>query len=184
MLLQRSRFFAVQPASTTTGLTMIELLAVVTIVGILMAIAAPVWNSFLNARTLDNAQDQAFQLMRQAQTEAMQHRVPWRASFQVTNGVVQGTTHNADALPVGTNWQKFNPIVQIDTVETTLAQSSGMYRVEFDHNGRVNGQLGRLTFMGVTGGRTKRCIVVSTLLGVLRKAQNQATPDSGGRFCY
>jgi prepilin-type N-terminal cleavage/methylation domain-containing protein len=171
--------------ASDSGLTLLEALVVVTIVAIVMAIASPAWNSFLNVRNLTTAQDQALQLMRQAQAEAIRHRIVWEVNFREINGIVQGTTHANHILPTEASWQPFNLGVRIDTQETTVYRNrtTGIYRIQFDHQGHVNGQLGKVTFMGANDGRTKRCVFVSNLLGIMRRGESRPAPGSSGEAC-
>lgn len=148
--------------------------------GILVAIAAPAWSNFLANRNLSSAQDQLLQTIRQAQVQAVHTHETWQASFQEPNGIIQFAVHGLDDAPT---WQNALPRVHIDTGETTLATSSSGYRVQFNQTGQVNGQLGRLTLVA-DNSRSKRCVVVSTLLGLLRKGQEQSRPDATGRYCY
>lgn len=166
------------------GFSLLEMLVLTAIVGILIAIAAPAWAAFLNVRNLNAAQDEALQIIRQAQSEAERHRVDWRASFRQVNDQVQARVHAATEPAMIGTWQDLSSSIRIDPDETTLSQSAGVYQIEFSHEGRVNGQLGRLTFMGASGGRARRCVVVSTLLGALRRAANRSRPDSSDRYCY
>ncbi|MFM7424661.1 MAG: prepilin-type cleavage/methylation domain-containing protein, partial [Elainella sp.] len=57
--------------------------------------------------------------------------------------------------------------------ETTLNQTNGVYQLVFDHRGHVLPPLGRINLGGRQLDRNRRCIVVSTFLGVLRKAADQ-----------
>jgi Tfp pilus assembly protein FimT len=148
--------------------------------GILVAIAAPAGNSFLASRNLTSAQDQLLQTIRQAQVQAIRNHETWQASFREPSGIIQFAVHSLDDAPV---WQNSIPKIHIDTGETTLPITTSGYRVQFNRTGQVNGQLGRLTLVA-DNSRSKRCIFVSTLLGLLRKGQEQSRPDAGGRYCY
>lgn len=166
------------------GFTLVEMLIVLSIAGILAGIAAPSWVSWRNTQRLEAAQDQALQLMRQAQARAMFTRLEWRVSFREVGRVAQWASHPATAAPAAADWQPLPAGIQIDPAETTLTQAGGIYRVEFTHRGHVNPPLGRLTFRTAGNPRTRRCVVVSTILGALRKARENRVADDGGRFCY
>lgn len=182
--IQRRLYCAKPSLQQTGGFTLPEAIAVVAIVGALMAIAAPGWLAFQNAQELSAAQDRVFQSMRQTQVEAIENSATWQTSVRDLNGLVQIAVHPSTALTTGLVWQSLDPDIRIDTRETTLATSGGVYRVQFNHKGQVNGQLGRITLSINNGSRTRRCVVVSTLLGSLRKSSNRPTPDQGGRYCY
>jgi prepilin-type N-terminal cleavage/methylation domain-containing protein len=167
----------------SAGFTLIESLVVMAIVGILAAISGPTLLGLLNGHNLSTAQSQAYQTIQAAQSQADRTRTSWDASFRIVNDRVEATAHPANSVPSA--WEPLPTGVRIDAAETTLLLSNGIYQAEFNHlNGRVNGQLGRITFVGNSGSSARRCVMVSTLLGTLRKGESQRTPDSGGRFCY
>jgi type II secretory pathway pseudopilin PulG len=157
-----------------------ELLVIVVIVGILMAIAAPAWNSFLNTRRLNAAQEELFQAIRQAQAQANLTQRTWQASFQESNGLIEFAVHAENSAPI---WQTSTPTIHLDRSETTLSPNGNGYRVQFSRLGLVNGQLGRLTLIG-DGSRSRRCIIVSTLLGLVKRGKDNPNPDATGRYCY
>jgi type II secretory pathway pseudopilin PulG len=157
-----------------------ELLVIVVMVGILMAIAAPAWSGFLNARKLSSAQDELFQAIRQAQVQSVHTHQTWQASFQEPNGLIEFAVHPANSVPT---WQTSTPNIHIDKGETTLATSGSGYRVQFSKSGQVSGQMGRLTLVG-DGSQSRRCVLVSTLLGAIRRGQGHSNPDASGRYCY
>lgn len=168
--------------SSISGFTLLEVLVVVGIGGIILAIAAPVSQRMMDVQRLNAAQDEICQAMRQAQSQAKQSRVVWETSLRNQNGKVQWANHPADEPPTESQWKNLDTTIQLDP-ETTLSQVNGLYRVQFNHEGRVNGQLGRITFSSKVGGTAKRCLVVSTLLGAIRKAADHPT-QANGRFCY
>lgn len=164
------------------GFTLLEIAIVIVITGILFAIAATNWSIFLNIYRLNTAQEQVFLAMRTAQTSAKQQRLTWQADFRQVNQVVQWAIHPDGTTPPEAQWNSLDPHVRLDP-ETTLRKTGNVWRIEFNQLGRVNGQLGRITLSGKQGGRTKRCVMVSTLLGTLRKGADQATPKDG-KYCY
>jgi prepilin-type N-terminal cleavage/methylation domain-containing protein len=153
------------------GFTLIELLTVVVLAGILAAITAIGWRSFWNQRLLAAAQDEVFQTMRQAQAEARWTQSSWQANFQEVDGVVRWSIHPTATASGDIDWQTLDANIEI-AQPTTLQQLNQIYRVEFDHQGNVSSLLGRLTLRVKDGGAAKRCVVVSTLLGAMRKASN------------
>ncbi|MCU0565351.1 MAG: type II secretion system GspH family protein [Oculatellaceae cyanobacterium Prado106] len=172
----------VRASATPLGFTLIEVLVVVAIIGILFAISAPAWNGFLTTRNLNAAQDEILQAMRQTQSRAKQSKRIWQLSLREFNGKVQFATHPATTTPQ--NWQDLaTPNAKLDIAETTLLSSNGIYRVQFTTTGGVTGQLGRVT-LKTNQTSTKRCIIVSTLLGTIREGESRSKPDSGGRYCY
>ena len=166
------------------GFTLLEMAVVLAIIGSLMAIAAPAWLTIADQRRLTSSQDKVVQAMRLAQSRAEQLRVSWQTSLRQVNGTVQVAIHPVDTSPDLTGWENLATGIELDVAETTLAQTNGVYRVQFNHAGRVNGQLGRFTVKGKRISQMKQCVVVSTLLGAVRRGQNQTTPDSTGRYCY
>ncbi|GAB4152877.1 MAG: hypothetical protein Fur0046_32650 [Cyanobacteria bacterium J069] len=155
---------------SVSGFTLVEKIAVMAILGTLMAIAAPGWLTFFTTRSLVAAQDTVFQTLRLAQSRAEQSRIPWQVSIRTAaNGLVQVAAHSVDAPPDQIPWRELEPAIQLHPTEMTLYQSSGIYRVRFDHQGRVSGQLGRVTLIHNHNLQVKSCVTVSTLVGVVRK---------------
>jgi prepilin-type N-terminal cleavage/methylation domain-containing protein len=167
-------------ASAVKGFTLPEVLAIVAIIGILLAIAAPSWFGFLETRKLKTAQDGMFQAIRQAQVQSTQTHSAWTASFREPNGLLQYAVHSATDRPT---WQSSIPNIHIDPSETTLANNGSAYQIQFSKSGQVRGQLGRLTLISDLT-RSRRCVIVSTLLGALRRGQGYDRPDATGRLCY
>ncbi|MFQ3616965.1 MAG: type II secretion system protein [Cyanobacteriota bacterium] len=152
------------------GFTLVEKILVMAIIGILMAIAAPSWITFFRARSLNAAQDKVFQTIRLAQIQAEQTRASWQFSIRTDSyGFVQIAAHRMSTPPEQILWYDLDPRIQLHPTEMTLYQTGGIYRVQFNHQGRVIGQLGRVTLIQRNDLQIKRCVTVSTLLGVVRK---------------
>jgi prepilin-type N-terminal cleavage/methylation domain-containing protein len=188
-----------QPLSpSTAGFTLLETIAVVSIIGILSTIAAPNWFNFINRQRLNTGQSQVYQAMQQARSQAMLQKVTWQVSFrQVPVGsqqVVQWSLHQANITPAAHSWHNLDSNIRLDD-ETTLPNSKGVRRVRFNYYGcpvyQINDECGqtsilskgRLTLSAQKGGKTKRCVIVSTLLGAVRTAkENRKKQD--GKYCY
>lgn len=152
------------------GFTLVEKIAVMAIIGVLMAIAAPSWITFFRARNLNAAQDKVFQTIRLAQFQAEQTRSTWQVSIRTDSyGFVQIAAHRSNTPTEQILWYDLDPRIQLHPTEMTLYQTGGVYRIQFNHQGRVIGQLGRVTLIRQDNLQMKRCVTVSTLLGAVRK---------------
>lgn len=175
---------------TNLGFTLIEVLFVMAMVGILMAIAAPSWLGFVDNQRLNSAQSRAFSTLRLAQSNAKRDQLMWQATFRNTATFAQYAIHKT---PTGTTtqdywnslpWENFESGVRIvENTETqprttftqlTAVPEPDVYRVQFKPQGVPNGlgELGRITFVGKAGGTRKKCVIISTILGSMRVAEN------------
>ncbi|GAB4459711.1 MAG: hypothetical protein OHK0037_05660 [Elainellaceae cyanobacterium] len=153
------------------GFTLVEKIAVMAIIGVLMAIAAPSWLTFFHIRSLNAAQDTVFQTIRLAQIQAEQTRAHWQASFRTDSyGFAQVAAHSVTTPPDQILWRDLETGIEFHVDEMTFPQTNGVYRVRFNHLGQVHGvMLGRVTLIRQNNLRVKRCVTVSTLLGAVRK---------------
>jgi prepilin-type N-terminal cleavage/methylation domain-containing protein len=168
---------------SSRGFTLIEMIAVVLMMGILSAIVAPSWLAFIKTRHLNVAQNQVYQAMRTAQSQAKKEKLTYHASFREQNNIVQWAVHPATIDSSNAQWNNLDVSVQLDA-ETTLKLSDGVRQVPFDYIGSVKPPFGRITLSSKSGGKAKRCVFVSTILGAMRTAKENSKPDSGNRYCY
>lgn len=174
-------------SKSTQGYTLLEVVIIVVVIGILSAIAAPSWLAFLTRLRLNAAQAEALAVMREAQAGAKRQKRVWEACFQQNNteNKVQWSVHpfkEDGEICENATWQNLigsdaNKIA-IDSNGSTLYNKNNIYRLQFNHKGWVNGQLGKITFMPPNQPNgSKRCVYASTLLGAMRTAQNRECRD-------
>ncbi|WP_121969866.1 type II secretion system protein [Leptolyngbya sp. BC1307] len=169
--------------ATQKGFTLLETLVVMIGVGIVAAIAAPSWLSFVEGNRLTVARDELFLGIRDAQTKAHYQKTNWQFSLRERDGSLEWASHPKSVSPFAARWETLESrTLQIDG-ETTFATSGSVYYVQFDMNGNVTRRIGRVTLSSRRIPRLKRCVIVSTMIGATRKSKEQATPRDG-KMCY
>jgi prepilin-type N-terminal cleavage/methylation domain-containing protein len=168
---------------SSSGFTLIEMIVAVSMIGIISAIAAPSWLAFINARYLNISQDQVYRAMREAQSQAKKEKLTYHASFREQNNIVQWAIHPATIDASNAKWNDLDASVKLDQDESTLELSNGVRRVPFDYMGSVKPPFGRITLLSKFGGKAKRCVIVSTILGAMRTAKENPEPNFSGKYC-
>ncbi len=165
------------------GYTLLEMLVIVVILGVLAAIAAPGWLYFLERQRLSDAQDRVFQAIGQAHRQAQQESRSWQFSLREgSDGFVEWATHSVGSTP--SNWQSLPAkSIAIDSADTTLDGTPYQY-IRFNFKGNLESARATLTLTSDSAPSLKRCVVVSTLLGHLRKGEEHSEPNGNGRYCY
>ncbi|MCC5642103.1 type II secretion system GspH family protein [Nostoc sp. CHAB 5824] len=169
---------------SSSGFTLPETLVVVLLISILATLGIPNWLAFLDTQRLRTAQNEVHLAMRQAQRQASKEKLTWQASFREQNGIIQWAVHPATINPSDANWNNLDSNVRLDP-ETTLQLSNDIRKVQFDYRGNAKSpnDLGRITLSSRSGGKVKRCVIISTILGAIRTAKEHTTTDDG-KYCY
>lgn len=169
---------------SSSGFTLPETLVVVLLIGILATLGVSSWVAFVETRRLNIAQNEVHFAMHQARTQASKEKLTWQASFREQNGIIQWAVHPATVNPSNAKWNNLDSNVRLDA-ETTLQESNGIRQIQFDYKGNVRQPpLGRITVSSKYGGKAKRCVVVSTILGAMRTAKEHARANESDKYCY
>jgi prepilin-type N-terminal cleavage/methylation domain-containing protein len=173
---------------TDRGFTIIEVLVVMVMIGILSAIAAPGWLTFVSKQRLTSAGNRALLAAREAQFKSKQQHRTWQVSFRDSDGATQYWVHPEDtsASPV---WQGLlegdSTEIQIDPATSTLSVDCDIadYCIKFEDRGILDSKwiedqkpasgdnvVGRITFQrrDAANDEQRRCLVVTSLLGSIQ----------------
>ncbi|MFN6558369.1 MAG: Tfp pilus assembly protein FimT/FimU [Nostoc sp. ChiSLP01] len=168
---------------SSNGFTVLETLVILLLIGILVALGIPNWMTFVATRQLNAAQNEVYYAMRQAQTQATKQKLTWQASFREQNGIVQWAVHPTTVNPSNANWNNLDANIRLDA-ETTLQISNGVRQIKFDYRGNIVSLPRSITISSKSGGKAKRCVYISTILGAMRMAKERPTANNEGDYCY
>ncbi|MGF1495644.1 MAG: Tfp pilus assembly protein FimT/FimU [Elainellaceae cyanobacterium] len=171
---------------STAGMTILEVLAVVIILGILSAIVAPGWLTFVNRQRTNRAQDQILQAIRQAQSEARRLNRNQTVEFipETETEVPKVRLNSGLEIPLGEGDLKpgmLSMTVLDDEFEDETNAAPEERTMSFLPNGALDPEESdRLTIIvsapADAANPTKRCVVVQTLLGATDLASDGECP--------
>jgi prepilin-type N-terminal cleavage/methylation domain-containing protein len=108
---------------SNAGFSLIELIAVILMVGILAAIAAPSWLGFVSRQRVNKANDVVLAALQEAQREAKNKKLSYSVSFKVDSGVPKIAVHPdsiaASSLPTG-YWKRLGEDLAIQSGQVIL----------------------------------------------------------------
>lgn len=165
----------VSSQSSTDGFTLLEVLAVMVIIGLLAAIAAPSWLALMNRQRATSAKNEVQQVIRTAQTEAKrlrrQRTILFFSSADATEGVPEVELD-------GTRQKLGNGELEPGNIELTVVDSNNdpVPFLVFEADGSLSVEDGDYagappelpvfaTVSAPAGSTTRRCAIVATLLG-------------------
>jgi len=184
-----------QPESEDAGFSLIEMIAVVLMIGILAAIAAPSWTAFLTRQSLNKANDAVLSTIQDAQQKAKSFKQNYSVSFRTSNSVLQsavyptslasgsivwqnlGSTLNipAGSILLGSNITSANTAGSTNTYNQVYNSTSQNQTITFNYQGVLanNASIGsglEIVLAAPIGTSTsvssiKRCVIINTLLG-------------------
>jgi len=171
--------------NSSSGFTLLEVLVVIAAIGILATAAAPSWVAFTNTRKLNSASDKVYLGLQRAKRQAQRTKTTWQFSIREKENLVQWAVHPETVNPNDANWNSLDSNVVLDEETTLLLRKSTQVRhIQFDYRGSVRKPpLGRITLSIRYGGKAKRCVYISTILGAIRTAKERDKPKKGD-YCY
>ncbi len=155
------------------GISLIETVVIVVIIGLIASIAVPSWIGLVNNQRIRAASTNALSALRLAQAGARRENLPWTIRFRTNNGRVQWTAYRSTDPSTSWAWTDLTDdadLIEINTANTNLSADNGEYLISFAFNGQVFGTTTlpqRITFRPVnnTSSNAQRCLRVETLLG-------------------
>ncbi|MBF2047235.1 MAG: pilus assembly FimT family protein [Leptolyngbya sp. IPPAS B-1204] len=176
------------PSRSTAGFTLVEMIVVIMLAVILALIAAPGWLSFANSRRAEAGREQIFQLLRQAQTQAIRSRQNQVVNFIAPPdqlpvveiaGVAQPVDGQNPSSQVNSNLLKLevSPNAKLgcapDAVGCVVFNDRGNIAMEANQLGENGIVISVSSPADNTNINSRRCVIVKTLLGAMATSSGE-----------
>jgi Tfp pilus assembly protein FimT len=172
--------------TTQQGVTLIETLVIVLIVGILAAISTPSFLSAFNSRKIDDVTAQVEGALREAQSTSIQQSIGCTLSLNSANAMI--TSIPTSCLPTGPrDLSKLGLAVLSKNNSGVLmgtANFGGANEIQFSQKGTLSiggpGSTGMIVLYSNDGASQRnRCIAIASGIGLIRTGvYNGTTPQN------
>jgi type II secretory pathway pseudopilin PulG len=203
----RQQLLRRSPSQREGGFTIMELLIIIIIVGVLAAIAAPSWLSFVNQRRVNAANDFVLRSLQDAQSQAKSKKLSYSVSLIApSDGSPAIAVHPASSPPSNTatdkRWKSFGQELGIKPKQIWLGTNAtnagtvaanlkpvppnGVTAITFDYLGNVQSGNGLVIAVAAAQAnnpttplpQTNRCVAVTTLLGAMQTGKSPSLTAS------
>ncbi len=123
--------------SSNSGFTLLEVLVTIVIVGILSAIAAPSWLSFVARQRLNKANDTVLAALREAQAKAKNTKFSYSVSFTTKDDEPKVFIHRHDIEPRDEDWYSLGRDSGVNTQKFLLGTNLAGKNTKIDDNQAV-----------------------------------------------
>jgi len=175
------------PSQREAGFTIMELLIIIIIVGVLSAIAAPSWLTFINRQRVNAVRGEVYQTLQAAQSDARKNKLSRTVEFsKSTDGLPQVSINGGPPQQLGKGQIKKGQLTDFNTYIITTSGTKTTVKntklpLTFDYQGNIDDQNGKSAnpayMVKVSGAGGKRCVIVQTLLGGMRTANDNDCPS-------
>lgn len=148
---------------TESGMTLLELLVVVIMVGILATTLGASWLGFTNRQRISRLNNAVQGAIEQAQIEAKTKKISYSVSFQQGGKRPEVRMGSGDWIPLGQGLD-----IGANQVEFTFP---GTTTITFDYQGTVQTPTSlplTLVVSEPSNSSTRKCVIIETLLGGIR----------------
>lgn len=160
-------------------MTLLEVLAVVIIIGILAALAAPGWLTFVSRQRANRSQDQILQALRETQSQARRTRQGRTLTLEANDGEVPQVSVGGRP-PASLGEGDLDPgmlSLRVFEAADPVLDRNGTFQISFAPNGGLDVEQDldlpiTIAIASPADSDTQRCLIVETLLGATRVGRN------------
>ncbi|MEM9214544.1 MAG: type II secretion system protein [Cyanobacteria bacterium P01_F01_bin.150] len=172
--------YSLLKSSSTKGMTILEVIVVVAILGILAAIAAPSWLAFANRQRANRATDQVLQSIRSAQADAKRTRRTRTLKFEFDENT--NTSYiNSNGISSKIGEGDLDGMVALEVLESTTDDDNNPQwtklenSISFTSTGGI-ADVNLPIYINVRipdKDGVKKCVIIRSLLGATRTGSNE-----------